>query len=142
MPLPFPVRILTMGGPVFDGEALSLTVPMDHGPLFIERGYTNFMGTLSKAGVLKLVTKEKTYFYAVFGGIVDVRKGGTTTVYCEEINPGYSIDLARAIAARDRNLDRIAKHEDGIDILRAKAKLAKALVRISVKEMSEGAKKD
>lgn len=89
---------------------------------------------------MRTITPEKTDFYAVFGGVIDVRKGGIATLYCEEINDGYSIDLARAIAARDRNLDRIEKHEEGIDILRAKAKLAKALIRIDVKHLSEGGK--
>ncbi len=136
----FRLRILTMGGVVFDGDVLSVLVPTEEGPLLIEPGYTNYIGSLKKAGVLRTITPEKTDFYAVFGGVIDVRKGGIATLYCEEINDGYSIDLARAIAARDRNLDRIEKHEEGIDILRAKAKLAKALIRIDVKHLSEGGK--
>ena len=138
MPSTFPLKILTMDGVVYSGDARSLMVPTEKGPLVIEAGYTNFIGALSAAGVLKVVDEKGNHFYAVFGGVLDVRMNESVTVYSEEINPGYSIDLARAIAARDRNLDRIAKHEEGIDILRAKIKLSKALVRISVKELSEG----
>ena len=134
----FPFRVLTMQGPAYEGEILSVQIPTELGPLTIEQGYTNFVGALSPAGVMKVVTAAKTDYFAVFGGVIDVRKGGATTLYVEEINPGYEIDLARAIAARDRNLDRIEKKPEGIDIQRARIKLAKALVRISVKQLTEG----
>lgn len=127
-----------MHGTAFEGEALSILVPTTQGPLGIEPGYTNFIGAIAKAGVLKVVTADRTRYFAIFGGVVDVRKGERVDIYSEEVNDGFDIDLARAIAARDRNLDRISKREEGIDIIRAKAKLAKALVRISVKELSEG----
>ena len=135
----FPLRVISMNGPVFEGDVLSVTVPTEKGPLTIEHGYTNFMGAISPAGVFKYVDeKGRTEYYAIFGGLVDVRRNDRVTVYTEEINYGYEIDMARAIAARDRNLDRLEKRDPGIDLIRAKAKLAKALVRINVKQLSEG----
>ena len=135
---PFELEIISMKGPVYEGPCLSLSVPTEKGPLVIEPGYTNYIGALSPAGVLKVVTPERTDFYAVFGGVVDVKRNVKVSLFTEEINNGYEIDLARAMAARDRNLDRIEKHEEGIDLIRAKIKLAKALVRIDVKRLSEG----
>ena len=132
------LRILTPKGIIFDDGVLSVTVPAEKGPLCIEPGYTNIITSISKAGVLQLVTPKQRRFFAIFGGVLDVSKLEGAYLYTEEINDGYEIDMARAIAARDRNLDRIEKRPEGIDIVRAKAKLAKALVRISVKQLSEG----
>ena len=134
----FPLKVLTMQGTAFEGEVLSLSIPTEKGPVVIEHGYTNYMAALSPAGVMTIVTPNKTEYYAVFGGVIDVRKGGATKLYVEEINNGFEIDLARAIAARDRNLDRINRRPEGIDIQRAQIKLQKALVRISVKQLAEG----
>lgn len=137
----FPLNVRSMKGTVYQGEVLSLTVPTEKGPLMIEPGYTNFMGAISSAGVMKIVEASgKPLYYAIFGGVVDVRRGVRVDVFSEELNFGYEIDLARAIASRDRNLDRLNSGDPGIDILRAKAKLAKALVRINAKELSEGSR--
>lgn len=134
----FPLKVLSMDGVAFEGEVDALLVPTEKGPLLIESGYTNLITSLLSAGVMKIVQNGKSDYYAVFGGVVDVRKGGATTVYSEEINRGYDIDLARAIAARDRNLDRINSPTDDIDIKKARAHLMKALTRIAVKNLSEG----
>ena len=56
------------------------------------------------------------------------------------LEDGYSIDMARAIAARDRAQDRIVRADEGTDILRAQAALYRALARIDAKEKSEGGK--
>ncbi len=134
----FPLKVLTMHGPVYEGEALSVLLPTDKGPLLIEPGYTHFVGALAPAGVMRIQTPKRMEFYAVFGGVVDVKRGLSVTVYSEEINPAEEIDMARAIAARDRNLDRIKVRPEGIDLIRAKIKLAKALARIETKRLSEG----
>lgn len=136
----FPLKIVAMNRPFYDGEALSVTVPTPKGPLTIEPGYTNFIGAIAPAGVLKVVLAKGTEYYAIFGGVVDVKRNQCVCIYSEEINYGYEIDMARAIASRDRNLDRIQKREEGIDVNRARIKLAKALVRIDVKTLSEGGK--
>ncbi len=134
----FHLRIFTPSGIIFDEDVVSVTVPVEKGPLCIEAGYTNLITSISKAGVLKVVTPTKTRYFAIFGGSLDVSKLEGTFIYTEEINDGYAIDMARAIAARDRNLDRLEKRPEGIDIVRARIKLNKALVRISVKQLSEG----
>ena len=132
----FPLKILSSTGVVFDDEADSALVPTVDGPLLVEYGYTNLIAAIAPAGVLKVVHNGKSEFYAVFGGALDVRKGGTASLYVEEINRGYEIDMARALAAR--NLDRIQSPSDDTDVLKAKAHLAKALARISAKNLSEG----
>ncbi len=135
-----PLRIESPKGLLFDGEVLSVTVPTDKGPLMIEPGYTNLIATLSDCGILKVVKKDGVDYFAVFGGVIDVSKLEGTTVYPPDINRGYEIDLARALAAKERNQERLDRRQEGIDLERAKIKLAKALVRINVKHLSEGGK--
>lgn len=134
----FRLKVLTMHGPVYDDEALSVLLPTEKGPLLLEPGYTNYIGAIAPAGVMRIKTAHGNKFYAIFGGVVDVKRTLGVTVYAEEINYAEEIDLARAVAARDRNLDRIETRPEGIDLIRAKAKLAKALARIDAKKLSEG----
>ena len=134
----FRLKVLTMHGPVYDDEALSVLLPTEKGPLLLEPGYTNYIGAIAPAGVMRIQSAHGNKFYAIFGGVVDVKRTLGVTVYAEEINYAEEIDLARAVAARDRNLDRIETRPEGIDLIRAKVKLAKALARIDAKKLSEG----
>ena len=134
----FRLKVLTMHGPVYDDEAFSVLLPTEKGPLLLEPGYTNYIGAIAPAGVMRIQSAHGNKFYAIFGGVVDVKRTLGVTVYTEEINYAEEIDLARAVAARDRNLDRIETRPEGIDLIRAKVKLAKALARIDAKKLSEG----
>jgi F-type H+-transporting ATPase subunit epsilon len=62
-------------------------------------------------------------------------------ILTEEIEDGGSIDMARAIAARDRAQDLLGSKESAVDIERAKAALNRALTRIDVKSLDEGGRK-
>ena len=134
----FPFRLLTPQGIALEGEATSVEVPTVDGPMAILPGYTNIIASLSKAGVLKAEIDGKTRYFAIFGGVVENSRDHGCLVCVEEANDGYEIDMARAIASRDRNLDLIQTKNSSDDVLKARLKLAKALARISAKELSQG----
>ena len=134
----FPFRLLTPQGIALEGEATSVEVPTVDGPMAILPGYTNIIASLSKAGVLKAEIDGKTRYFAIFGGVVENSHDHGCLVCVEEANDGYEIDMARAIASRDRALDRIEKSDPDLDIHRARASLARALARIDVKNLDEG----
>ena len=134
----FRFTILTPEGKVFDQEIDRVLLPTVDGPLMIEPGYTNIIVSLVKAGILKVIVADKPRYFAVFGGAVEVSKDHGCILMSEEINDGYDIDMARAIAARDRNLDLLKEVVKPEEMQMVKAKLAKALVRISTKELSQG----
>ena len=134
----FPFRLLTPQGIALEGEATSVEVPTVDGPMAILPGYTNIIASLSKAGVLKAEIDGKTRYFPVFGGGVENSRDHGCLVCVEEANDGYEIDMARAIASRDRNLDLIQTKNSSDDVLKARLKLAKALARISAKELSQG----
>lgn len=128
--------VLTPKGVFLDQEVERFLVPSTMGPLEISEGYTPLIASLLESGVLK-ITMGKPKYYAIFQGTLKVEED-RAFVMCSEIEDGYSIDMARAIASRDRALDRIEKREEGIDVKRAKASLARALARISAKSLDEG----
>ena len=132
------LNLLTPRGVVYKDEVDSILLPTVDGPLGIEPGYTNIIVSLVSAGVLKVDKAGKSRYFAVFGGLCEMTRDHGCVIACEEVNDGYEIDMARAIAARDRNLDLIAKNADLDSVKLAKIKLAKALARIDAKELSLG----
>ena len=78
---------------------------------------------------------NQTYEFAIAGGFLYVSEENTVTVIANAIESKDEIDLKRAQAAEKRARDRLASKKEGIDIKRAQLALAKALVRINVKNM-------
>ena len=132
------LTVSTPNGIFFEGEVGSFVVPSVNGPVEISPLFTNIITILLPSGVMKITKDHKASYYAVFGGVLRVDRTEHCYLFTEEINDGYEIDMARAIAARDRNLDRINKNESDDDVRKAKIKLAKALARIDAKSLSEG----
>ncbi|MBQ9456973.1 MAG: F0F1 ATP synthase subunit epsilon [Bacilli bacterium] len=132
------LKILTPQGVAYDADVDAFVVPTEQGPLMIEPNYTNLIAALSPSGVLRVSKGKQNQYFAIFGGVLRVNRLSGCEIYTEEINDGYEIDMARAIAARDRNLDLIEKKEPDTDIALARFKLAKALTRIETKTLSEG----
>jgi F-type H+-transporting ATPase subunit epsilon len=128
--------ILTHKGVYLDKEVERFTVPSTLGPLEISGGYTPIIAGLVPAGVLK-VTMGKPKYYAIFNGTLQVEHD-RAFILADEIEDGYEIDMARALASRDRAYDRIQKKDKDIDMKRARASLARAMARINVKDLDEG----
>ena len=131
------LQVITPGGTLLDEELDMFLVPTYKGPLAISPSYTTLVASCSPCGVLKTVRDGRVRYYAMFGGFLEVKPDGAV-ILADDLEDGYTIDMARAIASRDRAQDRIAKRESGIDILRAQASLYRALARIEAKEKSEG----
>jgi F-type H+-transporting ATPase subunit epsilon len=131
------LEIVTPTGIFFSGEVSSFTVPSCKGPLLIEGRYTPIYEKLQPYGVLKIVDKKGNRFFAIFAGQVSV-DDKKALICCEDIEDGYDIDIARAIASRDRAQDRLSHVDPNLDVARAKASLERALARISAKSYAEG----
>lgn len=128
--------ILTPKSVFLDKDVERFLVPSTKGPLEISGGYTPIIVGLAPCGVLK-VTMGKPKYYAIFNGTLKVEHD-RAFILAESVEDGYGIDMARAIASRDRALDRIEKSDPDLDIHRARASLARALARIDVKNLDEG----
>ena len=128
---PFSLKIVTPDGVRYDGKAEELIVRATTGDIGFLAGHTNCVAPLGMGRAMVMVDGTKRYA-ACIGGMVSVVDGAvslvpTTFEWAEQI------DVTRAERSRERAqaiLDD--KKSKETDILLAKARLRRALVRKSV----------
>ena len=126
----FTLKIITPDGAKFSGECESLLVRTDDGDVEILAGHTDLIATVGVGRARIRVGKDERYG-AIQGGTLTVLSGAVTLLpitfeFADEI------DTIRAEAARERAEKAIAdaKNPTAEDI--ARAKLMRALNRLSV----------
>lgn len=133
-------QVLTPEGILLQEEVVSILLPAVNGPLLIEGGYTPTIVECLPSGVVKIDFGNKVKYYAEFHGVGRVTPEGTFLFCAELFEDGYEIDMARAIASRDRNLDLIQSQDPNVDVAYAQISLNKQLARIQAKTLGEGQK--
>ena len=126
----FPLRIVTPDGSLFDGQAEALRLRTSEGYVSLRAGHADYIAALD-VGMVSLTRDGGTRNAACGGGFVSVEKGAvrlvaTTFEYADDI------DVERAELAKARAEERLAQAREDRDITLAKAKLSRALNRISV----------
>ena len=127
----FPLKIVTPDGVRFDGMAEELIVRATTGDMGFLAGHTNCVAPLGMGRATIVVDGVRRYG-ACIGGMVSVMNGAVTLVPTT-FEWAQDIDVARAEASKERAqavLDN--KNASETDILLAKAKLRRALVRTAV----------
>ena len=128
---PFSLKIVTPDGVCFDAMAEELIVRTTTGDLGILAGHTNCVAPLGMGRATVIVAGVKRYA-ACIGGMVSVMDGKvslvpTTFEWAEEI------DAERAKRSQERAQAVLnSKNASDTDIVLAKARLRRALVRTSV----------
>ena len=128
---PFPLKIVTPDGIRFDGQAEELIVRTTTGDMGFMAGHINCCAPLGMGQAMVIVDGVKRYG-ACIGGMVSVIDGEvflvpTTFEWAEDI------DAERAEQSRKRAQAVLSsKSASDTDILLAKARLHRALVRKSV----------
>ena len=128
---PFPLKIVTPDGLLFDGQAEKLIVRTSTGDMGILAGHINCVAPLGMGRATVVIDGQRRYA-ACIGGMVSVVNGQVTRVPTT-FEWAEDIDLQRAEAAADRAqhvLDDEASTD--ADIRLAKARLMRALVRSNV----------
>ena len=126
----FCLQIVTPDGSLFDGEAEALRVCTTQGYVSIRRGHADYLAALTVGAVT--VTQDGVQREAACGGgFLSVEKGevrlvATTFEYAD------MIDVERAERAKETAQSRIVAATEAREIELAKAKLARALNRLSV----------
>ncbi len=128
----FQLEIVTPDGSVYSGEAESLLIRTDNGDVEILAGHADYLATLD-TGRARIRTSSGDRVGAISGGFISVDKKSvklvaTTFEFADEI------DISRARAARERAEEALIRAKNDRDILLAKAKLRRAISRISVAE--------
>ena len=93
------------------------------------------MPIITMVNISKMTTIEDNVrkAYAVSGGVFFF-KNNEATLLADAFESEEEIDLARAIAAKERAEERLKSQDPSIDIKRAEIALAKAINRIGLKE--------
>ena len=127
----FPLRIVTPDGLEFDGLAEEVVVRTTTGDLGILAGHINCVAPLGMGQATVMVDGQKRYA-ACIGGMVSV-VGGVVSLVPTTFEWAEDIDVDRAERSYERAQAVIAdKNALDADILLAKARLRRALVRKSV----------
>ncbi|MBQ9748442.1 MAG: ATP synthase F1 subunit epsilon [Clostridia bacterium] len=129
---PFHLQIVTPEGCLFDGEAESLLVRTGDGDVEILRGHTDLFASVG-VGRARLIADGKTRMASCSGGMLSVERGEVRLVAVTfEFADTIDINRARAAAERAQHAVTVA-HDERTERI-AKAKLMRALARISVYE--------
>lgn len=96
---------------------------------------SHHMPIITMVNISKMTTIEDNArkAYAVSGGVFFF-KDNEATLLADAFESEEEIDLARAIAAKERAEQRLSSQDPSIDLKRAQIALAKAINRISLKE--------
>ena len=128
---PFPLKIVTPDGLLFDGMAEQLIVRANTGDMGILAGHINCVASLGMGRATVVIDGKKRYG-ACIGGMVSVVNGEVTLVPTT-FEWAEDIDLKRAENAADRAKEIIGnKDSSDAEIRLAQARLKRALVRSSV----------
>ena len=127
----FPLKIVTLDGLFYDGEAEEVVVRTTSGDMGILARHMNFVAPLGM-GRAAVISEGKCRYAACIGGMVTVVSGEVTLVPTT-FEWAESIDAARAEASQER-AEKILHKKDASDteIQLAQARLHRALVRTSV----------
>jgi F-type H+-transporting ATPase subunit epsilon len=89
--------------------------------------------TMIKISKMSTIEESGRKAYAVAGGVL-FYKDNEATLLAEAVESQEEIDLARALAAKERAEQRLSSSTTDVDIKRAQIALSKAINRIRLKE--------
>lgn len=128
---PFPLKIVTPDGLVYDGPVEELVVRTTAGDMGVLAGHENCVASLGMGRATVIVDGQRRYA-ACIGGMLSVMEGHVTLVPTT-FEWADQIDVARAERSYDR-AQAVLKNKTSPeqDIRVAEARLKRALVRKSV----------
>ena len=129
---PFHLQIVTPDGLLFDGEVESLLVRTGDGDVEILRGHTDLFASIG-VGRARIIEDGKPRAAFCSGGFLSV-EGGEVKLCAITFEFADAIDIDRAKAAKERAEHAISVAKDDKAERIAKAKLMRAIGRISVSE--------
>ena len=133
----FQLIFKTTSGVLFQKDVDEAYFPGANGPIGIFPGYDEGIIGMDKSGVISVKIGAETLYFAVFGGVLEV-KDDVVTLLSDDIESAESIDMSRAMLARDRALDKLNNSKEAEDVIAASSALKRALARINAKNGSLG----
>lgn len=130
----FSLQIVTPDKTVMDGKAISLLIRTTTGDVEILAGHTDLLAALGTGRARIRTADGMDTFASVSGGFLSV-SDGIVRIAATTFEMASELDLKRAEAAKEKAEQAIKEAKSSTEIDLAKAKLARALTRISVKNM-------
>ncbi len=127
----FSLEIVTPRKSVFSGAVESFTVPGTVGAFQVLHNHAPLLSSITVGEVRFIDQAGDESVYATSGGFVEVNNNNVIFLADTAEKKG-EIDVKRATAARTRAEDRIQKKEQGTDMVRARAALARAINRLRI----------
>ncbi len=124
--------IVTPDGIEFDGQVESVLAKTDVGDVEILAGHAEYFASLA-VGKVKIKSSGTSRLASSSGGFLSV-SGGEVKLVATTFEFADDIDLNRAKAAKEKAEQAISAAKDARAEALAKAKLSRALSRISVAE--------
>lgn len=111
-------------------DVISCTAPGVMGNFQVLAGHTALISELS-AGEVKIQMQDKTQYYAVSGGFLEVLDN-RVLLLLEAAEPAEEINTDRATEAQERAKKRLETRSPDTDMIRAEAALSRAANRLKV----------
>jgi F-type H+-transporting ATPase subunit epsilon len=136
----FRLAIYKRDGLVCEGEAYSLRLPGREGSFGVLAHHAPMLAALTLGTIrARLAGQPGPSYFTCTGGLVEVARDNRVTVFLDAGERSEDIDLQRALRAEERARARLqrAAEDRSIDVLRAQAALARALLRLRVAHLGE-----
>lgn len=129
------LEIVTPSKSAFKGEINSITVPGTKGSFQVLKNHAPIVSSLEVGHIKVELADNSTQNYATGGGTIEV-SNNKILLLADSIELVKDIDVERAMRARERAEERLAKRntDKSIDVQRAEAALARAMNRLKLKE--------
>lgn len=124
------LEVVTPDKTVINTDAEMVTCPGVEGEFGVLPNHVSLLSAL-KIGCLRYRVDGKDQNIFISGGFVDVNNN-ICSVLAESAEHAKDIDAARALAAKQRAEERLARRTDDIDETRAVIALQRAMVRIRI----------
>ncbi len=117
---------------MLETEVDSLTLPTTMGEITVLPHHIPLVSTLV-AGEINYKSGGQEHFFAVSGGIIEVKPGNDIVVLADTAEFGHEIDIERAEAAREEARKLMSESQGNQKVYaEASAAFAKHLVRLKV----------
>ncbi len=129
------LEIVTPAKSAFKGEINSITVPGTKGSFQVLKSHAPIVSSL-EVGHIKVELADNTIQnYATGGGTIEVNNN-KLLLLADSIELVKDIDVDRALSAKERAEERLARRntDKDIDVQRAELALARAMNRLKLKE--------
>ena len=126
----FDLKIVTLDGLIYDGEVSSVVARTTVGDVCILKNHSDYVGAI-EIGKVKIKTEKEVRLGACAGGFLSV-SGNKVRIVATTFEFDDEIDHDRALKAKEKAEETIARKVSEKELKMAELKLKKALLRLEI----------